>query len=103
MDIAVLDDKSILREIRTVSPGDYKTDPAVRTVALPDEHDLRLHVDRFRYDWIHAAFMPIPLDPLLLIEDDQPGLSTLLIEIALELVDKGIISKEFRARLNDFI
>jgi len=104
MDIAVLDERGILREVRTVSEADYKTDPVLRTVALTSPHDMDQRIGQYQWDFLRGCFLPVSVEPLDVAEREQPGLVETLVAIADELHAKGIISlsKEQRASMSDW-
>ena len=104
MDIAVLDERGILREVRTVSEADYATDPARRTVALPPGHDMAQRLGQYSWDFLRGCFLPLSVEPLDVAEREAPELVEVLVSIADELHDKGIISlsKEQRTALADW-
>jgi len=104
MDIAVLDERGIIREVRTVSEVDYVTDHSLRTVALPDGHDMTQHLGVYAWDYLRGCFLPVSVEPLDVAEREQPGLVETLVAIADELHAKGIVtlSKEQRAAMSDW-
>ena len=104
MDIAVLDERGILREVRTVSEADYATDPALRTVALPAGHDMGQRLGQYQWDFLRGCFLPLSVEPLDVAEREAPELVEVLVSIADELHDKGIISlsKEQLAAMADW-
>lgn len=104
MDIAVLDEHGILREVRTVSADDYRTDAARRTVALPAGHDMGQRLGQYRWDDRRGCFLPVVAEPLDVAGPDAPGLVEVLVSIADALHDKGIIAMttEQRAALADW-
>jgi hypothetical protein len=73
-DIARLDDDGVIAAVDTVSPPDYRTDPARRTVALPANHDMRSKLGQYRYDFVRGAFMPLGGEPLAQAERETAGL-----------------------------
>ncbi len=104
MDIAVLDERGILREVRTVSEADYVTDPAMRAVALPPGHDMGQRLGQYQWDFLRGCFLPLSVEPLDVAEREAPELVEVLVSIADELHAKGIITmtKEQRAALSDW-
>lgn len=104
MDIAVLDERGILREVRTVSAADDRTDAVRRTVALPAGHDMGQRLGQYRWDGLRECFLPVVAEPLAAAGREAPGLVEVLVSIADALHDKGIIAMttEQRAVLADW-
>lgn len=92
MDIAVLDDRGVIREVRTVSEADYKTDPAARTVALPPGHDMGQRLGQYAWDFLRQCFMPVPHGPLDSVASENAGLVSALVAMADQLHDKGVVT-----------
>lgn len=92
MDIAVLDERGILGEVRTVSADDYRTDAARRTVALPAGHDMGERLGQYRWDDLRGCFLPVVAEPLDVAGREAPGLVEVLVSIADALHDKGLIT-----------
>lgn len=104
MDIAVLDEYGIIREVKTVSEGDYKTDIAARTIQLAAGHDMHQRIGAYQFDFLRGCFLPVNREPLTVAERETPDLVHTLVAIADELHEKGIInlSTEQRKSLSEW-
>lgn len=105
MDIAVLDDRGVIREVRAVSEVDYRTDPAARTVALPPGHDMGQRLGQYAWDFLRQCFMPVPHDPLAAAASESPRLVEALVAVANQLHDAGVVtlSEDQRNAVTDWL
>ena len=72
--IAKLDDQGMLVAVEECCADDHKTCPIARTVALPDNHDMRERGNGYRWDFTRACFLPLSAEPLDAAERDTPEL-----------------------------
>ncbi|MBK8211719.1 MAG: hypothetical protein IPK78_18970 [Rhodospirillales bacterium] len=85
--IAKLDDNGMLIGVEACCADDHKTCPVARTVALPDEHDMRGRLKSYRWDFGRGCFLPLSAEPLDAADRDTPELVEGLVQ-AIEHIEQ---------------